>query len=45
MSADTDDLVRYGINAAIDAGHDPADVRQWAEGDLIQYATHKLHHD
>jgi len=26
--------------AAIDAGHDPRDVRQWAIADIIHYSQH-----
>lgn len=31
--------------AAIDAGHDPCDIRQWSEGDLLAYANYHLHTD
>jgi hypothetical protein len=30
------------MNRAIAAGHDPRDVRQWAEGDLLHFAHHDL---
>lgn len=35
-------MIRYAITEAIDAGHDPAAVRQWSEGDLLHYANLKL---
>jgi hypothetical protein len=31
------------VNAAIDAGHSPEDVWQWAEGDLLHYANYVSH--
>lgn len=29
------------MTAAIAAGHDPRDVREWAEGDLLHFATYE----
>jgi len=40
-----EDLIRYGITAAIDAGHDPREVREWPESDLIHYAHYHLTND
>lgn len=37
-----DDVVRFGMTAALAAGHDPWKVRQWTRGDLVHFAQYTL---
>jgi hypothetical protein len=43
-AANVDDaaLIQFGVAAAIDAGHDPRDVRRWSFGDLVHYVNYLL---
>jgi hypothetical protein len=36
------ELRRYGVAAAINAGHDPRAVREWSMGDLLHLAVYRL---
>jgi len=35
-------VLQFAIAAAIDAGHDPRDIRAWSVGDLLHYAHYCL---
>jgi hypothetical protein len=37
-----DELRRFGIAAAMAAGHSPQQARQWTDGDLLHFAEFTL---